>query len=299
MENERSFLWSTLCAWGLTGAVAVMGVAGAAAMFVDAPWLDGVCVAAFALMAALAILNANNAAAAAMQAMTADRDWRNWHWPTLAPALICAAGFAVASNVGVHLGWGILAASAAHPEALPSDHEIDMAALFLCFAKPAMSWVVEGRRVMDRASVNAAADKREASERAAALARRQQDLDAAAKREAPAASTPVAPPAPVKRRRASASASRATARALKAAALGGEAPTPQALVTVDKAPPLPLTEDELRAATASLVNREGANVVSIRAVAREAANILGRPVPPTQVERHPKRRDIFEAAKAA
>ena len=166
MSTERSYPWSTFCAWGLTGSVAVLGVAGAVAMFEPAANLNGVCVAAFAAMAAFSIAGANNAAAAAMHALSASGGWRKWHWPTLAPAIVCAIGFAIASNIGVHLGWSILAAGAAQPQHLPSASQIDMAALFLCFAKPAMTWVIEGRRTMDR-EAKAAADKAEADELAA------------------------------------------------------------------------------------------------------------------------------------
>lgn len=172
MSTERSYPWSTFCAWGLTGSVAVLGVAGAVAMFEPAANLNGVCVAAFAAMAAFSIAGANNAAAAAMHALSASGGWRKWHWPTLAPAIVCAIGFAIASNIGVHLGWSILAAGAAQPQHLPSASQIDAAALFLCFAKPAMTWVIEGRRTMDR-EAKAAADKAEADELAAIRAANQ------------------------------------------------------------------------------------------------------------------------------
>lgn len=62
---------------------------------------------------------------------------------------------------------------------------------------------------------------------------------------------------------------------------------------------LPLTEDELKLAIESLVNREGAKVVSLASVAREAQNVLGRTVPKKRVEEHPARRRLFEQYKAA
>lgn len=145
--ETRSYAWSTICAWGLTISVAVLGVAGVVAMFgAGGRQFETACVIAFASMAAFAIAGANNAAAAALHALSC----RPVHRATLVPAFICAGGFAVASNVGVHLGWAILAASAAHPEQLPDAWVVDAAALFLCFAKPAMSWVIEGRKAMDR-----------------------------------------------------------------------------------------------------------------------------------------------------
>lgn len=166
MSNPRSYVWSTVCAWGLTGSVAVLGVAGAITMFQPSAEFDGLCVAAFASMAAFSIAGANNAAAAAMHAMSREGGWRKWHWPTLAPAILCAVGFAIASNFGVHLGWAILAENAAHPDKLPSALQVDAAALFLCFAKPAMTWVIEGRRAMDD-EAKAAADRAEQAELAA------------------------------------------------------------------------------------------------------------------------------------
>lgn len=154
MSDRPSYLWSTVCAWGLTISVVILGVCGAMAMFMPGADLLGVqlshwCVFAFATMAALAVASANNAAAAAMHAISQPG---GWHWPTLAPAILCAIGFAVASNVAVHLGWSVLTAAASQPEKLPEPWKVEMAALFLCFAKPAMAWIIEGRRAMDAAS---------------------------------------------------------------------------------------------------------------------------------------------------
>lgn len=64
-------------------------------------------------------------------------------------------------------------------------------------------------------------------------------------------------------------------------------------------PSLPLTEQELELAVQSIVNRDGAKVVSLASVAREAETILGRPVPKKRVENHPKRREVFERYKGA
>lgn len=167
MDAAPRYLWSTVCAWSLTISVVVLGVAGAVAMFTPDDQLAGFsreqwCVIAFAAMAALSIACANNAAAAAMHAISRP----NWHWPTLIPALVCSIGFAVASNQAVHLGWGVLAEIAAHPDRLPSAEHVDLAALFLCFAKPAMTWIIEGRKAMDAAD-RAAAEAAEAATLAA------------------------------------------------------------------------------------------------------------------------------------
>jgi hypothetical protein len=166
--ERPSYIWSTICAWGLTISVVILGVCGAMAMFMPGVDLLGVqlshwCAIAFAAMAALAVASANNAAAAAMHAISRPE---GWHWPTLAPAILCAVGFAVASNVAVHLGWSVLAASASHPDDLPAAWAVEVAALFLCFAKPAMAWIIEGRKAMDAAS-HRAAEMAEAAELAA------------------------------------------------------------------------------------------------------------------------------------
>lgn len=79
--------------------------------------------------------------------------------------------------------------------------------------------------------------------------------------------------------------------------IANQAQTRPAL-TRKTAPSLPLTEDELKQAIDSLANREGAKVVSLATVAREAQNILGRPVPKKRVEEHPKRRELFDAVKS-
>lgn len=161
MTAERpSYLWSVVCAWALTIAVGALTVAGVLAMFMrlgpdgDAA-LRTLCVISFAAVAGLALANANNAAAAAMHAMTRGTHWKQWHWPTLLPALICAAGFCLSSVIGVHLGWEIMTRGATHAE-LPEAPQVLIAAAFLAFAKPAMSWVIEGRRAMDKADADAA-----------------------------------------------------------------------------------------------------------------------------------------------
>lgn len=158
VAERPSYIWSTSCAWGLTISVVVLGVCGAMAMFMPGVDLLGAplfnwCAVAFAAMAALAVASANNAAAAAMHAISRSV---GWHWPTLVPAILCAGGFAIASNMAVHLGWSVLAATASQPEALPDAWAVNAAALFLCFAKPAMAWIIEGRKAMDLADQRAA-----------------------------------------------------------------------------------------------------------------------------------------------
>ena len=176
MRDRQTYLWSVVCAWALTIAVGSLTVAGVLAMFMrlgpsgDAA-LRTLCVISFAAVAGLALANANNAAAAAMHAMSRGTHSKDWHWPTLAPALVCAAGFCLSSVIGVHLGWEIMTRGSTHAE-LPEAPQVLIAAAFLAFAKPAMSWVIEGRRSLDKADADAA----EATENARLDALRQAEI---------------------------------------------------------------------------------------------------------------------------
>lgn len=210
----KTYFWSRLCAWGLTAAVAVLGLTGVAAIFIPGGAFLGAslqqwCVAALAAMIVLSVVNANNAAAAAMHAISTSGGWRHWHWPTLLPSIILAAGFAAASNVGVHLGWEILAAAADDQHALPSVWVIDAAALFVSFAKPGMTWIIEGRMAIERVKAQA----EQAAQDARVEAARSADRAAGDRRAASSANvTPLASHG--------AKASGAAALALMAAAIG-------------------------------------------------------------------------------
>ena len=118
--TARSYTFSSFCAWGLTGSSAALGLVGVLGMFTPNGQILGLdrtgwCVIAFAAVMAFAILQVNNMAEAAMHAIDRPGGFRRWHWPTLVPAIICAAGFAVGANIGAHLGWQILRASAVQP----------------------------------------------------------------------------------------------------------------------------------------------------------------------------------------
>jgi hypothetical protein len=134
-------------------------------------FLRTLCVISFAAVAGLALANANNAASAAMHAMSRGTHWTHWHFATLVPAVICAVGFCLSSVIGVHLGWEIMTQGVTHAQP-PKAEQVLIAAAFLAFAKPAMSWVIEGRRTMDKAEADAA----EALENARLDALRQADI---------------------------------------------------------------------------------------------------------------------------
>lgn len=201
MDAPRTFLISKICLWGLTGSCAALGLFGVVGMFTpdgDFLGLDrtGWCVLAMALVMAFAIASVNNMADAAMHAIEKARSWREVHWPTLVPALICAAGFAVGSNVGVHLGWEILKAGAAHPGQLPPTATVDAVFLFLSLAKPLSMFAVSGREALDRRAVERAQADREAREEAARTERLRMQHEETMARIG-AANRPTEPIAPV------------------------------------------------------------------------------------------------------
>jgi hypothetical protein len=203
MTEPRAFAFSQLCAWGLTGSCAALGLAGVLGMFTPDGqfWgLDrtGWCVLFLALVMAFSIASVNNMAEAAMQAIDRPGGWRAWHWPTLIPAVFCAVGFAIAANIGVHLGWEILVASAPRHHGLPSTETVDAVFLFLSCAKPASMLAIAGRQAMDRAAAEDAKAREQA--RLDAIAAEQRALAheerlAAVQAKAAAASAPEAPPA--------------------------------------------------------------------------------------------------------
>lgn len=113
----------------------------------DISWM---CVVAFAGMMAFGIGLVNCSAAGALQAIKHRKpDGRQVEWAVLLPALACTIGFVFATNVGVHMGWEIVIANAPEGAKLPPAVIIDAVFYIFAFAKPAMAWIVEGRKAMD------------------------------------------------------------------------------------------------------------------------------------------------------
>lgn len=157
MTEPRRFIVSTIFAWALTIAVGVMTVAGVVAAFLPAEVLDQsatrmACVLAFAALAGLALGNANCAAAAAQHTVSQGAPF----WTATFPALLNAAIFCAASVIGVHLGWEMLKTGAQPDIHLPNTLAVDVAAFLVSFAKVAQAWVVETRRSLDAAQIEAA-----------------------------------------------------------------------------------------------------------------------------------------------
>jgi hypothetical protein len=168
---ERQYTWSSIFAWGLTLSGATLATGGVIGMFwpeLDIGWL---CIIAFAGMMAFGIGLVNCSAAGALQAIKHSKhNGRQVDWAVLVPALACCVGFAFATNIGVHLGWEIVKINAPVDAKLPAAATVDTVFYIFAFAKPAMAWIVEGRKAMDAEDFAArqAARRREAADIAAA-----------------------------------------------------------------------------------------------------------------------------------
>ena len=169
--TQREYTWSSIFAWGLTLSGAVLATGGVIGMFwpqLDIGWL---CIIAFAGMMAFGIGLVNCSAAGALQAIKHRKpNGRQVEWAVLIPALACCLGFVFATNVGVHLGWEIVTVNAPEGARLPPVVTIDAVFYIFAIAKPAMAWIVEGRKTMDAEDFAArqAMRRQEAAEIAAA-----------------------------------------------------------------------------------------------------------------------------------
>ena len=244
--TQREYTWSSIFAWGLTLSGAVLATGGVIGMFWPQLEIGWLCIIAFAGMMAFGIGLVNCSAAGALQAIKHRKpDGRQVEWAVLLPALACCLGFVFATNVGVHLGWEIVTANAPAGAKLPPVMTVDAVFYIFAFAKPAMAWIVEGRKAMDAEDYAAmrVARRQEAAEVAAAelvraeLAREEEVLMPAPPlqsllQETPAITPEAAPPAPAE-----------PAAEQTAAAMAEEAPKPRT-----KAKRKPKTVEEQRAA---------------------------------------------------
>jgi len=147
---QRAYTWSSIFAWGLTLSGAILATGGVIGMFWPQLDISWICIIAFAGMMAFGIGLVNTSAAGALQAIKHRKpDGRQVEWAVLIPALACCVGFVFATNVGVHLGWEIVIANAPEGAKLPPTMTIDAVFYIFAFAKPAMAWIVEGRKTMD------------------------------------------------------------------------------------------------------------------------------------------------------
>jgi hypothetical protein len=239
---QREYTWSSIFAWGLTLSGAVLATGGVIGMFwpqLDLGWL---CIIAFAGMMAFGIGLVNCSAAGALQAIKHRKpDGRQVEWAVLIPALACCIGFVFATNVGVHLGWEIVIANAPDGARLPPAVTVDAVFYIFALAKPAMAWIVEGRKVMDTEDFAArqAARRREAADIAAAEMVRAELLRETAQPELP----PLFAPAPQEAATSELAASPAATEAPTAPVVAEEAPKPRA-----KGKRKPRTIEEQRAA---------------------------------------------------
>jgi hypothetical protein len=173
MERLHDYRWSSIFAWGLTLSGAALATGGVVGMFWPAINISALCVIAFAGMMAFGIGLVNCSAAGALHAIKHKKaDGRQIDWTVLVPAVATCLGFAFATNLGVHMGWEVVKANAPEGARLPPTATVDMVFYIFAFAKPAMAWIVEGRRAMDdeTKSMLTAARKKEAAAMAAAAA---------------------------------------------------------------------------------------------------------------------------------
>jgi hypothetical protein len=169
--ERRDYRWSSIFAWGLTLSGAALATGGVIGMFWPHLNISWLCVVAFAGMMAFGIGLVNCSAAGALHALKHRKtDGRQADWAVLAPALACCLGFVFATNIGVHMGWEIVKVNAPDGARLPPNVTVDIVFYIFAFAKPAMAWIVEGRKAMDAEDEAAriAQRRKEAAELAAA-----------------------------------------------------------------------------------------------------------------------------------
>lgn len=148
--TQREYTWSSIFAWGLTLSGAVLATGGVIGMFWPQLEIGWLCIIAFAGMMAFGIGLVNCSAAGALQAIKHRKaDGGKVDWAVLIPAIACCIGFVFATNVGVHLGWEIVTSNAPAGAKLPPTMTVDAVFYIFAFAKPAMAWIVEGRKAMD------------------------------------------------------------------------------------------------------------------------------------------------------
>jgi hypothetical protein len=268
--EQREYTWSSIFAWGLTLSGAALATGGVVGMFwpqLDISWL---CVTAFAAMMAFGIGLVNCAASGAMHAIKHRKaDGGKVDWAVLLPALLCCVGFAFATNIGVHMGWEIVKANAPAGAKLPPATTVDIVFYIFAFAKPAMAWIVEGRKAMDAETyANRQAQRRkEAAQMAAAEAALEAAKIEAAKLEAARLEADRA-------EKAKAEAAIAEAGAIAAAV------AEQAAEVKTRAPRRPKTEEELREAARRAVARRAAAFRDQRMSVHVAPVELARPEAP-------------------
>lgn len=193
--TQREYTWSSIFAWGLTLSGAVLATGGVIGMFWPQLEIGWLCIIAFAGMMAFGIGLVNCSAAGALQAIKHRKpNGRQVDWAVLIPALACCLGFVFATNVGVHLGWEIVTTHAPDGARLPPAVTVDAVFYIFAFAKPAMAWIVEGRKAMDAEDFSArqAARRKEAADIAAAEIARAEMVRTEAARPAEALPAPEA-----------------------------------------------------------------------------------------------------------
>lgn len=139
MEHARSHSWPAVFGWGLTLSGASLAFFGCLGLFLPDPALTTLASISFASLMAFAIACANVAADVAVRAL---RRADGVAWDAFVLAALTCVGFAVAANIGVHLGWELLALRVAPGVTLPEKTQVDLAFYVLCAGKPLCSALI-------------------------------------------------------------------------------------------------------------------------------------------------------------
>jgi len=275
--EARDFKFAKFAVWGLLICTGVLTFAGVMSLFGDmfegtAGPIKTVCILAFGGIAVFALAVCQAAAACAIYLKPGAA--RNVAW-------VIAIVTALVSVAGVYLGDAVLNN---HPASLPPIEAMICGAVALAMTKPAMSAIImscemqAGVEAEARDALLTAKDERIAALERELQAARSELARIAVRPLENKAETTLTPP-------------RGTARR--------DDHRPRPAMSRRGVPSLPLTEEELLLAVNTIVERDGAKVVSLATVAREAERLFDRTVPKKRVEEHPKRHEIFAAVKAA
>lgn len=175
----RAHGWSTVFGWGLTLSGAALAFFGCLGLFIPDPSLTLLASLSFASLMAFAIACANVAADVAVKALRRRADGAPAvAWDAFILATLTCAGFAIAANIGVHLGWELLAARVAPGVKLPDKTQVDLAFYVLCAGKPLAGALISYLGAFDLEDADAAKARRD-KHHLAVLAARQPDPETA------------------------------------------------------------------------------------------------------------------------
>ncbi len=151
MEQHSSNKLSVVLGGGLALSGALLAFFGCLGIFLPHPTLTVAAAVAFASLMAFGIACANVAADVAVRAI------RRGAWDALILGALTCCAFAVASNIGIHLGWEMLVAPVGPDVKLPPKWQVDLGFYVLCAGKPLIAALTAYARLF--AAEDAAAEK--------------------------------------------------------------------------------------------------------------------------------------------